>query len=234
MNIGRLTRFAVVAVGIAVPTGCCKSKSTDDKGATDDKGSTTTRGGSVDPKTAALLATLGKAVGCPSTTAGHRDFCIATDGWAGGTVGELPVGNQVFGGLVIPVVNGKTPNPANDIKPAMLVMRGDASARFGKIITPTPDSPEEAKGIAAFVFNVSTVFKGRTAQAEVASDLYDYAVGQAAKASYSLTKGTTGWMLASKTPTEIRHVGTHWVAIEQDPAGRGIYVNVLTDKLVRK
>ena len=229
MSMVRLAQGVAVTALILMAAGCCKSNAGNNKPAP-----TATGGGGADPKTAALLGALGKAVGCPSTTAGHRDFCIATDGWATGTPGTLPSGNAMFAGLAIVVEEGKTPNPTADIKPSLLVMRSAGNARWGKIFTPTPDSPDESADLATFVFNTSAVFKGKASQAAVPAPLYNYAMTQAAAANYPLTQDSTGWTLAGKASAEIRRVGQHWVAIEQDPSGRGIYVNVLTDKVMRK
>ena len=84
------------------------------------------------------------------------------------------------------------------------------------------------KQVATTIFNVSRVFKNRSAAAVVPAPLLKYLKGQASKAAYPLTSSENTWTLKGKLTARLRKAGPYWVALERAPTG--LYVNLFTDK----
>lgn len=180
-----------------------------------------------------LMTKLHTAVGCPSTTAPQRVWCIAS-GFATGTAAPLPAKGAMVGLTIglsedFPAEQSLARNV--ELSAVAFSSVGTTSLQ-GWLTSIKPKTPQEQADVGAAVMSAGAFFKEKAPSIVLAPTMFAYVKGLPEGAKYPVAKGKQGWIIQSRAESDVRKVGNYWVAVEVPPARplRGIYVSIFTDK----
>ncbi|HKA90837.1 MAG TPA: hypothetical protein VKE22_24410 [Haliangiales bacterium] len=173
-----------------------------------------------------LLARLDRAAGCDR---GASPWCLATRGWATGTVPAIPDG--VLAGITIGLERDR---PDAEL-PRGLVTFSAFAAGGGKVFVTDipPVNAAEQKTLDAAAASVADALVGRAPRAELPRSLLDLLKTLPKK--YPVARAAGEWRYAGEADGRIRRVGDVWVVIEIPRSGpAGIILSIYTDKVAVK
>jgi len=174
-----------------------------------------------------VLARLADSAGCTTGESLYPHWCMAAQGWQSGTVDPLPERDYLVG-YAIPVTATKT--EMKTMRLTALTLRSAGGRKYARIIDIRPDNDKEKNELAQVVASVGLLFRGKTPTLRLGGGLDSYLRGEAKKASYPVTKGTSSWLIASGgAPAQLRKVGPYWVAVE--PKGDLNHVSIVSDRI---
>lgn len=173
-----------------------------------------------------VLARLAAAAGCSSGDPLYPHWCIAAKGWQSGTVDPLPVRDYLVG-YAIPVT---AQTEMKTMRLCALTLRRAGGQDYARLLDIRPENDKEKNELAQVVASVGLLFRGKTPSLRIGGGLDSYLRGEAKKASYPVTKGTSSWLIATGgAPAQLRKVDQHWVAVE--PKADGHYVSIVSDRI---
>jgi hypothetical protein len=174
-----------------------------------------------------MLGQVADALGCPYSDHEAAEFCIAADGWAAGTPGELPAEKTTLVGSTVSLPEADPVDKALEqtVRFAALGIRPFQARHLLRVVAFDPAETDVPGALAA----VKKAFKAKGA-AEV-PPTFKAVLGEISAEGYVAKQVENGWTWKSgATRAELRKVGDHWVVIEIPLGGdRGIFLSVFTE-----
>lgn len=174
----------------------------------------------------ALLARLDRAAEC-----GHAGsvWCLATRGWATGTVPPIP------DGVLVGITIGLERDRPDAELPRGLVTFSAFAARDGKVFVTDipPVNASEQKMLDAAAAAVTDALTRRVPRAELPRSLLELLDTLPIK--YPVVRATNEWRYSGPAEGRIRRVGDAWVVIEIPKGGpAGAILSIYTDRVAVK
>jgi hypothetical protein len=174
-----------------------------------------------------LLSQVGDALGCPYSDHESAEFCIASEGWAAGTPGDLPAQMTTLLGSTVSLPEADPVDKALEqtVRLAALGIRPFQARHLLRVVSFDGSEAD----VPATLTAVKKAFKAKR-PVELPLTFHDV-LGEVSREGYVVAKGERGWTWKSgATRAELRQVGSSWVVIEIPLEGdRGMFLSVFTD-----
>jgi hypothetical protein len=173
-----------------------------------------------------LLAQVSDALGCPYSDHEAAEFCIASEGWAGGTREDLPIEKTTLVGSTVSLPEADPVDKALEqtVRFAALGIRPYQARHLVRVVAFEPGEPDVGVALAS----AKKGFKDR--QPALVPPTLRAVLGEVSAEGYVAKPAESGWQWKSgATRAELRRVADHGVVIEIPLEGdRGLFVSVFT------